>query len=203
MKQEKVFLKKDSFIFNNKEYLLSDIKDEFMMFKNLMIVILEEKMFIKKISIKERKKDFSSFLEQKIKELFFNSEDNLFDYKKAGREAYIYSLNCREKIEMFLDGCSTLKVVPFYYMMRDKVLKKLHRRRADFSAAAEFMNNYYFIRCEKGEICDAYETEFKEDLENYIMENASGKIFLDESYKKDEYLKEKLEIIKIGLTELN
>ena len=102
MKKTTIIMKPYSFIYSGNEYDFYGL-NEVVNFQNthLKIIILEEQLYIKIFKIKRDINKISSFIQDKINNIFPQNGEILYDYEKLNSEGVIsiYSIKGKKKIE--------------------------------------------------------------------------------------------------------
>lgn len=205
MKKSIVYVKKFSFIYENNEYTFDDVLNKHMIFKYLKIVILEEILYIKNSSIKSKINDFEKYALHKIKDIFPENNEILYDYERSynNDSIYIYSIKGREKIEFLCKDAISLQIIPVQFIIRDFINKKFCSRKENYMAAVKLYGRYYFIECSNGVFIDNYITDNFTNMNQYLKcKKLQGKMYIDMDLCFDEYLHDRLDIIKIDIARL-
>lgn len=199
MKKNIIFLKENSFDYENHEYGFNEIEEKSMYFKNLKVIILEESLYIKNISLKFRFGNLEKYIEKKIADIFPQDGKILYDYEKNHDNncVYIYAVRGKDKIEKLCSESVSLEVIPIQFVIKKILNIVLRKKYEDIMALIQFEKTYYFIKCANGALIDNYVSENIKKIYDYLNEkDFKGKIVVDKICSCDEYYLNKLEIIK-------
>lgn len=205
LKKDIVFMKENSFVYNNNEYVFDEILEKHMLFKKLEVIILEEMLYIKNIPVKFHFVNLEKYILDKIRYIFPQNGEILYDYERDNNKnlIYIYSVKGKDKVEKLSHESTFLEVIPIQFIMRKILNKILRNKNESFMALMQFDNNYYFIKCRSGVFVDNYVSENIMKIYDYFNEkNLEGKIIVDKVCSYDEYCLSKLEIIKMDIVGL-
>ncbi len=205
MRERIVFVKENSFIYKNSEYIYDEISENNMIFKRLKAVILEEVLYIKTIQILLHIGSMEKYIKDKIIEIFPQSGEVLYDYEKKSNcnLVYVYSVKGKQRVEKLCSESKYLEVIPVQFIIRKALIKALHNKNEAYMAVAIFENRYYFIQCSNGVFVDNLVSTSLEEIYEHINEKCwKGKVFMDQSCHINEYSLENMEIIKMDIVGL-
>ena len=205
MKKSVIFMKNHSLIYDNKEYALDEIMEGHMISKYLKIIILEEMLYIKTISLKSKIKNLEEYISNKITEIFPENNEILYDYEKNYNKnfVHIYSIKGRDKMEKLCRECVGLEIIPMQFVIRDSLKKILDIKKESYMAFTKFDDRYYFIECSNGAFVDNYVADECMKVQKYLKnKNLYGKLFIDKKCYLDEYFLNKAEIIQMDFVGL-
>ena len=205
MKEGVVFVKENSFIYKDSEYIYDEISEKNMIFKRLKAVILEEMLYIKTIQLLLHGGSMEKYITDKIIEIFPQNGEILYDYEKQlnCNLVYVYSVKGKQRVEKLCSQSKYLEVIPIQFIIRKALKKVLNNKTEAYMAVAMFENSYYFIECSNGVFVDNLASKSVEEIYKHINGKCSeGKIFIDESCFINEYSLKKMEIIKMDIVGL-
>lgn len=201
MKKDIVFVKDNSFYYQDNEYDFYEILEKNMCFRKLKVIILEEEIYIKKIESRFYFGDSEKYILSKIEEIFPQNNQILYDYERSKnkKSIYIYSIKGKDKVEKLCCECEVLDVIPIQFIMRKILIKKY----GDFMALAEYDSKYYYINCSEGVFIDNYVADKIEEIYDYLNKRKlAGRLIVDKRCSYDEYYLRSLEIIKLDFVGL-
>ena len=185
MKKVKILLKQHSYSYANNEYDFYSLSDIINFYNSKMkIIILEEPLFIRLFQINKEVKKIADFIEEKIKNVFPQNGDILYDYEVEKQEKLlaIYSIKGKKKIEKIILDAKEVKIIPIQFFMREVIVKRMKNKKLTCSVIFQINKSYYFIYIKNGLITDNYIGCNIDEIINKIeTQGLEKQVYIDDS----------------------
>lgn len=201
-----IIVKRNSFLFNGKEYFFNDLEEISSLLKsNIKVILLEEELYSKHFYEKIRKVKLKEFVAQKINNEFPDSRDILYNYEqdKSHRTIAIYSSKGGRRIEKISERAKSLEVKPMQYIIQSCMQKILDNKVVDSKILIKFNGYYYYVSFQKGLFYYGFVEKDMKIIINRILEyEHQGQIYVDDNIEDSSSLKENFKLIKINMGDL-
>jgi len=150
MRASYIQLREKSLIYKGEIYENIDLLKDIRFAKKMIIVILDESLYINKVDIRENKSSNEKIVCGVIKESFGNGDDFLFNYDVARdkQTLYIYGVKGGLKVAKLCKDARNIKVIPVQILVVN-ILKKGIKENA-WQCIFKFMNVFYFCYIKDG-----------------------------------------------------
>lgn len=168
MKKSIIYIKKQSFIYKNKEYLLNQYKElNKIIKKNKEFIILEEELYSRYFKKSLKKSHIYEYVEFKLKKEFYNNNDILYHYEYDTKtcEIVIHSIKGGKKIQLISNECDEIKVIPIQFIIKNTFMEILKEEKFNFNCVVYFLENYYYIDILDGKF---YRTFVEKNIDSLV-----------------------------------
>ncbi|WP_160688823.1 hypothetical protein [Clostridium sp. C2-6-12] len=204
MSKAVIFMKKDSFIYKDKEYdfnVISEIKHQFK--SDLKIIILEEELYGRQFVNNAKGNQIYKFVEYKINTDFMQNGDILYDFQKRNNIIVIYYIKGAKRVEKLSEKTCNLEVKPIQFIVKAVMGKVLNNEKFNCSLLVKFLECYYYMTFENGLFYSGFVSKDKELMYSKIIENNElEEVYIDCSIEEDLFDSREIKLIKINLGEL-
>lgn len=206
MNKEIIVCRKNYFTYKENEYLYEDIyKVDNDFSQTREIIILEEELYSKHFEINFNKRKIISFIENKIKNEFPQSQDILYDYEenKHNNVLAIYSIKSGERIQKLCKGAINLKIIPIQFLIKSISLNLLESKINNFNILVEIYGCYYYVVVNNGLFNSGLVEKDKNLIVKRILETCdNGELYIFNKAVESEYFKDKFQTINIEIGDL-
>lgn len=201
-----IIVKRNSFLFNGKEYNFNDLEDISSLLKsNIKVILLEEELYSKHFYEKIKKVKLKEFVAKKINNEFPDSRDILYNYEqnKTHNTIAIYSSKGGRRIEKISERAKSLEVKPMQYIIQSCMQKILENKVVDSKILVKFNGYYYYVSFQKGLFYYGFVEKEMKIIINRILEcEHQCQIYVDDNIEDSSSLKENFKLIKINMGDL-
>lgn len=206
MNKKLIIVKRNSFLFNGKEYSFNDLEEISNLLKsNIKVILLEEELYSKHFHEKVRKIKLKEFVAQKINNEFPDSSDILYNYEqnKTHRTIAIYSSKGGIRIGKISERAKNLEVKPMQYIIQACMQNILDNKLVDSKILIKFNGYYYYVSFQKGLFYYGFVEKEMNIIINRILEcEQQGQIYVDDNIEDSSFFKENFKLIKINIGDL-
>lgn len=201
-----VIVKRNSFVFNEKEYYFNDLENISKVLKtNIKIILLEEELYSKHFNEKIKKNKLKKFIEEKINNEFPESRDILYNYEQSKDHSItaIYSLRGGKRINEISKKVKNLEVKPIQYIIQECIERILGNKITNSKILVKFNNYYYYISFQKGLFYYGFAENKSDIIINRMLEcEKNGEIYIDSNIEENSMLKANFQLITINIGDL-
>lgn len=146
MKNSIITLNKEKLIYRGISYNYSDFFEKVRLFKNRIIIILNESIYIKKVDIGLKENDLKEYIDTYIEEGFLKGEDYLMDYKidQSHSKLYVYAIKSGKMVTSLCKGAKNITVLPIQTIIMNKINKKYNTK--NYTCFFSYDNVLYWIK---------------------------------------------------------
>ncbi|AOR23922.1 hypothetical protein [Clostridium taeniosporum] len=216
MKKSILIVKKNSFIYKQKEYLFEQFEEvEKLMSKNREFIIVEEELYSKHFTENIKKSHIYAYIEYKLSKEFHKNNDILYHYQYDRKKSLIsiYSIKGGNRLEALSKGSNNIEVIPIQFLIKEIITEILEKNKSDFSCIVYFYGFYYYLELEDNNF---HRTFVENDLDILInrinsfgrVDNGKENIFyIDRNIKNKEIItlndvNKKIKLININCEDL-
>ena len=197
MKKSVLIMKKQAFIYKDKEYLFEQFEEiEKLISKNREFIIIEEELYSRHFTENIKKAHIYEYVEFKLNKEFHKNEDILYhyDYDKKNGLVSIYSIKGGKRLEILSKGSSNIKVIPVQFIIKDIIVNLLGKNALNSNCIVYFYGFYYYIELVNGKFNRAFVENELDNLINRInnfdslCENKESIFYIDKNIKNKDII---------------
>lgn len=163
--------------YNHNRYDYMNFFQEVKLPKKRKIFILGERLYIKKIKVKN--KITESFINKIIKELFGTYKEYLFHYEVKDKNILFYGIKQAKVISKLCESAKNISVNPIQFYIIKKFKKSIKLKK--WSLLFKINSKYYLCKVVDNDLIEEkMEENFKDIKKDLTIEN----LFVDESIKE-------------------
>lgn len=201
-----IVVKKNSFLFNGKEYSFNDLEEISNILKSsIKVILLEEELYSKHFNENISKAKLKKFVAQKINNEFPDNTDMLYNYEqnRSNRIIAIYSSKGGIRIDKISEKAKNLEVKPMQYIIQACMQNILDEKLVDSKILIKFNGYYYYVSFQKGLFYYGFVEKEMKIIINRILEcEQQGQMYVDDSIEDISFFKENFKLVKINMGDL-
>ncbi|NFG59529.1 hypothetical protein FC778_12625 [Clostridium botulinum] len=197
MKKSVLIMKKQGFIYRDKEYVFEQFEEiEKLISTNREFIIIEEELYSRHFNENIKKSHIYEYIEFKLNKEFHKNDDILYhyEYDKKNSLISIYSVNGGKRLDVLSKGSKNIKVIPIQFIIKDVIIDSLGKEALNSNCIVYFQGFYYYVELVNGKFNRAFVENEIDILINRInnfeilAENKESIFYIDKNIKNKEII---------------